>query len=617
MKKRRLSVVQTIVILIGVLAGIAGLPALAASQENRISKLGEYRGYSKPLYDEWVRTSQFIVARDGTRLAADIFRPAVEGQPVADKLPVVWTHTRYQRSHSRDGKLETLVDRAPRLRTMLKHAYVIAVIDVRGSGASFGTWDGSFSPKETQDAYDVTEWFAAQPWCSGKIGMFGPSYLGTTQYMAASQAPPHLRAIFPQKAPCDRYGLLYPGGIFRKDFIEAWGKGVKALDTVLLPSRVDEDTTGALLEAARKDHMGNRGALEMTVASPFRNSRDPRTKEPTWLARSTFSHLDAIRQSKIAVYHLGGWFDCNSRDTLVCFKNLTNPQKIVMGPWTHQQDHALDFGAEHLRWFDYWLKDVDNGVVREPPIHYYTIGASDGTEWRAASQWPLPQQQLTPYYLGPAHAQSVKSANDGTLTTQSSERSLAKDIYTVNYQTTSGRPSRWSSGYGLGGKEFNYPDMTPMDEKGLTYTTAPLAADVQVTGHPVVHLWITSTAKDGDFFTYLEDVDAKGVSHYVTEGTLRASHRALHQPPYEYLGLPYHRSYASDVAELPADPVELVFDMQPTSIVFCGGHRIRVTIACADKDNTATPELSPPPQVTIYRGQQFASHIVLPIIPGK
>jgi putative CocE/NonD family hydrolase len=585
-----------------------------AGPEKTVSKFGEYSGYGKAQYGEWVRSSRFIVARDGTKLAADIFRPAVNGLPVLDRLPVVWTHTRYQRSHSREGKLETIVDRAPRLQELLKHGYVVAVVDVRGSGASFGTWDGSFSPKETQDAYDVTEWFAAQPWCNERVGMYGPSYLGSTQYMAASLAPPHLKAIFPQKAPCDRYALLYPGGIFRRDFSEAWGKGVKELDTKLPPSRVDEDVTGALLSAAQAEHKGNRGALEMTVACPYRDSLDAKTKETVWLSRSPFSYLGAIKRSKIPVYHLGGWFDCNTRDTVVMYNNLDNPQKMVIGPWTHQQDHDLDLGAEHLRWFDYWLKGVDNGVLREAPIHYYTMG---GPGWRAVSRWPLPNQQPTTYYLHRGPSRSVKSTNDGALSTQPPQEAPASDTYTVNYKTTSGKPSRWSSGYGLGGKEFNYPDMRPMDEKGLTYTTEPLASAVEVTGHPVIRLWISSTARDGDFFAYLEDVDARGESHYVTEGCLRASHRALNKPSYDYLGLPYHRSNATDVLELPGKPVELVFDLQPTSIVFQQGHRIRVTLTCADKDNTQTPELSPAPRVTVHRGKQMASHVVLPVIPAK
>ena len=151
--------------------------------------------------------------------------------------------------------------------------------------------------------------------------------------------------------------------------------------------------------------------------------------------------------------------------------------------------------------------------------------------------------------------------------------------------------------------------------------------DVELTGHPVVHLWVTSTAADGDFFVYLEEAEETGggrnrgagqkhESHYITEGKLRASHRALSEPPYDYLGLPYHRSFAEDIVDLPGGaPVELIFDLLPTSNIFDKGHRIRVTVTCADKDSTQTPELSPAPTVSVYRNADYASYIVLPIIP--
>jgi hypothetical protein len=157
--------------------------------------------------------------------------------------------------------------------------------------------------------------------------------------------------------------------------------------------------------------------------------------------------------------------------------------------------------------------------------------------------------------------------------------------------------------------------MTTNDEKALTYTTQRLDKDVEITGHPEVHLWIKSTAEDGDFFAYLEEVDAEGVSHYISEGALKASHRTLHDPPYDQLSLPYHRSYKEDVVMLvPGDRTELRFDLQPTSNVFNAGHRIRLTIACADKDNAATLELSPPPTVTVYRNKEHRSYVILPVI---
>ncbi|NLF78513.1 MAG: CocE/NonD family hydrolase, partial [Chloroflexi bacterium] len=166
------------------LACAIAIPALApaaAQSPDRVSRFGEYQGYSEPLYDEWVRVSQYVPVRDGTRLAVDIFRPAVGGTPVDDPLPVIWTFHRYHRARvDRAGKLTTILDQAPELEMMLRYGYVVAAADVRGGGASFGTRDGEFTRQEALDAYDLTEWFAAQPWSNGKIGMYGLSYLAIT-----------------------------------------------------------------------------------------------------------------------------------------------------------------------------------------------------------------------------------------------------------------------------------------------------------------------------------------------------------------------------------------------------------------------------------------------------
>jgi putative CocE/NonD family hydrolase len=155
------------------------------------------------------------------------------------------------------------------------------------------------------------------------------------------------------------------------------------------------------------------------------------------------------------------------------------------------------------------------------------------------------------------------------------------------------------------------------DRKGLTYTTAPLKNAIEVTGHPVIHLWITSSVDDGDFFAYLEEVDNSGVSRYISEGMLRASHRKLHPAPFNNLGLPYHRSFQEDIEKLPSEPAELVFDLLPISKVFVAGNRIRITITCADKDNAYTPEVIPAPTVRLFRNASVSSYIKLPIAQAQ
>ncbi|NLX11554.1 MAG: CocE/NonD family hydrolase [Chloroflexi bacterium] len=589
------------------------LIAPAAAQEgDRVSRPGEYAGYSEPQYTEWVRLSQYVPTRDGTRLAVDIYRPARDGQPVEEPLPLVWTHHRYHRANVTDGAITGIIDQAPELRTLLQYGYIVAAVDVRGGGASFGTREGEFTRQEALDAYDVTEWFAAQSWCDGQIGMYGLSYLGITQYMAASTQPPHLKAIFPMMAMFDIYSFVYPGGVFQENFLIHWGGNLVLLDKVVPAAPVDEDPGGALLAQARREHVRNANVYSVAAAQPFRNSQDA-AGQMLHVEWSPSTYLDAINGSGVAIYTLGGWYDMYPRDAVTWFNNLTVPQKLLLTPWSHNGSGGFDLAVEHLRWFDYWLKGIDNGIMDEPPITYHVMGAPDSTAWRTAEQWPLPGEQPTAYYLHAGPSGSVNSANDGSLSTD--PPGDGQDAYTVDYSTTTGKTTRWTDGYGQG---FGYPEMTPNDEKGLTYTTAPLEADLEVTGHPVVHLWISSTADDGDFIVYLEEVDDDGDSTYITEGVLRASHRALADPPYDYMGLPYHRSFAEDVVPLPVDgePVELVFDLHPTANIFDAGHRIRITITGADTDTYGTSKLDPPPTVTIYRSADYPSHIVLPVIPA-
>ncbi|MBN2409404.1 MAG: CocE/NonD family hydrolase, partial [Candidatus Aminicenantes bacterium] len=241
----------------------------AAQQE--FSSPGRYQGHSAPIYSEWVRSSQYIPARDGTRLAIDIYRPSVGGQPVSEPLPVIWTFTPYRRaSKLPDGRILTQLQMMPGIETVLKHGYVIAAADVRGGGASFGVSTSVFGTDEASDAYDITEWLAAQPWSTGKIGMFGISYQGITQLLAASVAPPHLTAIMPEMVMFDLYSFCYPGGVFQDDFIAEWSNLVKKVDTVAPAVPVDEDPHGMLLAQALDEHKRNVYPIETAITGKFR-----------------------------------------------------------------------------------------------------------------------------------------------------------------------------------------------------------------------------------------------------------------------------------------------------------------------------------------------------------
>jgi len=594
----------------------------------KISSFGKYKGFSEEKYDSFVRSSQYLTMRDGTKIAIDIIRPTVDDKPVEEPLPVVWTHTRYRRaSRTQEGKVYSSAEDSF-LHPLLKRGYITAAADVRGSGASFGTWPGIFTQEETQDAYEITEWLASQPWCDGNVGMFGGSYLGITQLMAASTQPPHLKAIFPMVALFDLYEIGSPGGVLRDDFLRTWSELTQMLDTQPGVMPVDEDPEGEMLEKALKQHHKNRTLIDIMASLKYRDDQDPATGAYPFQEWHPAGFIEEINASRIPMYIWGGWFDSFTKDTFLIYKNFTTPRKLLIGAWSHspgdEEIRDMEFellAVEQLRWFDYWLKGIDNGIMEEPPLRYHVMEEPEQNHWETAREWPLPETEPVSFYFSPGPSESIESVNDGVLNKQAPESESASDPYTVDYSTTSGTATRWDNAVG---GDFGYPDMTGNDKKGLTYTTEPLTEDIQITGHPVVHLWMSSSHEDGDVFVYLEEVDENGFSLYLTEGVLRLSHRALHQPPYDNLGLPYHRSFEEDVEPVtPGKVMNLVIDLQPTSNVFDAGHRIRVTLTGADKDNADTPVFDPPPTYVVYRSAENPSHIKLPVfkemeeIPGE
>ncbi|MFH8804248.1 CocE/NonD family hydrolase [Streptomyces sp. NPDC017936] len=555
-------------------------------------------------------STHYVTMRDGVRIAIDVFRPKRDGEVVGTPLPALWCHDRYHRSDIVDGIPRTKLDTRPWLREVLKQGYVIAAADSRGSGASTGSRNQEFSPEETRDAYEITEWLAAQDWCSGTVGMFGESYLGITQFLAAGMAPPSLKAVFPQVALFDLYSFLYPGGVLRHDFIRNWGTKVRALDTRLEAAPVGDDDH-AVREAVA-GHQDNADVFARALFLPFRDSCGPGDEGLPYERQSPSSAVEAVRDSPVAVYQLAGWHDIWVRDAFLWHANLNGPRKLIVGDWSHDGREGADLAGEHLRWFDYWLKGIDTGVMDEPPIRYYRRFAPPGEQWRTADQWPPPEVRAERMYFGAGDAEPQASVNDGSLTADAPSRLGGVDEFVVDYTASSGDATRWTNGYG---GPFGYRPLTTNDAGALTYTTLPLEQAMEVTGHPIARIWVTSTYPDGDFFVYLQDVDPDGESHYVTEGVLRASHRALGTAPYENLGLPYFPSTEDGCRELPEEPVALTVDLHPICHVFNPGHRLRVTVTGCDRDNAQTPVHHPSPVVQIHRRGPYASHVDLPVFP--
>ena len=367
----------------------------ACGTEERISRPGQYQGYSRATFDGWSRTSRYVAVRDGTRIAIDILRPTKKGVLHEEPLPVVWEQRRYHRAViDPSGRIYSQLDREDHpMRKLLPHGYIFVVADVRGSGASFGTRVDPTPPQESLDAYDITEWIAKQPWCNGNIGMYGISYAGSAQFMAARARPPHLKAIFPEMAMFDLYDLCYPGGVYRHTLMKGWQQQVRTLDLSQgqRVAPVDEDKDQRLLAEAIRQHQGNFD-VSRAAQGPCRDVVMPQEGR-VYVDNSPATYIEEVNKSGVAIYQRAGWLDMYPRDMLLWHVNLRTPRKIAIGPWDHYQSHGLDRGTEMLRWFDYWLKGIDNGIMKEPPILYYVMGAPADKALRQANQWPIPAGQ--------------------------------------------------------------------------------------------------------------------------------------------------------------------------------------------------------------------------------
>jgi putative CocE/NonD family hydrolase len=636
--------------LLALVAIVLGVLFKRQPGRDHVSRLGQYQGYSKARYDGYERHSHHLTLADGTRLAYDLLLPTKRGVPAHERLPALFRYTPYLRAFtifdregnllleelyelkwyekamlrlryrvSDQGHLMDAVFNTAWLKTMLHHGYAVVVIERPGTGASFGVMDPSFEAGAGQ-VDELLDWIATQDWCDGRIGMVGDSWQAMIQFAAASTGNPHLKAILPISSSLDSYSAVnYPGGVYNRTFNTLFSQSTSALEALATP--VDGDEGDALLAQARAERsdatVGEKSAQVM-LKYPFRDSTTA-DGENVWEGDfALYPFIERINRAGVPIYMVNGWYDLFTRDMFLWYANLTVPRRLIVRPHDHSQVESdgadLDIGAEAHRWFDYWLKGIDNGIMDEPPIATYTIGAPKADAWQMGDRWPLADQEQTRFYLHESKSDTVDSANDGRLNTEAPTAPTAYDVYTVDYTTTSGGHSRWGAVLSASA----YPNMRDNDQKALTYTTPPLETDVKITGHPVAHLWLVTGAPDLDLFVYLEKVDGKGNSTYITEGNLRASHRALNQAPYDTTGLPYHRHYERDLEPIPAgDPFELVFDLLPTSTLFRAGSRIRIMVACADAGNFGTPILDPAPKLKLLRSAHHASFVEMPIIPAR
>jgi uncharacterized protein len=643
-------IVYALIALVLVLAFFVVL--IRQTGQAKVSEFGKYQGYSEKVYDGTKRTSDYLTLANGTRLAYDLILPTKGGVPAGEPLPVLFKYTPYLRTFTifdqagnnliadlfqlgwkekaylrarywfgEQGNLMDPLFRNKYLSNMVKHGYAVLVVERPGTGASFGVMNASFEAG-AMEVNEILDWAAAQKWCNGNIGMYGDSFQAMIQFAAAATGNRHLKAIFPTSSGLDMYSsVTYPGGVFNKTFASFFSWSTSFLERV--PTPVDSDKDGSLLAQARQERIGSTLGKQSEIwfkKFPFRDSMTPQGNRIWEGPGNLYPLLGRINQSGVPVYMTTGWYDLFSgaSDMFLWYANLTTPRRLLVRPADHSEveknQSDLDYGAEAHRWFDYWLKGIDNGIMNEPPIYYYVMGAAKKDSWRTCDQWPLAGQKLTAFYFGEGKTGSVASINDGLLRPEPPGHQDSADAYTVDYSTTSGKYSRW---YAVNWPR-DYPDMRANDQKALTYTTSPLEADLEITGHPEAHLWLTTDAPDLDAFVYLEEVDGSGRSTYLTEGNLRASHRQMRRAPYKNLGLPFHSHYQSDLEPIPAgQPLELVFNLLPVAYQFAKGSRIRITVALADADNFETPVVHPAPKIRLLRDKDHPSFIQLPLVQSR
>jgi putative CocE/NonD family hydrolase len=620
------------------------------AMQGKVSEFGKYQGYSEAIYDGKKRISEYLTLSNGTRLAYDLILPTRKGVQASEPIPVLFKYTPYLRTFtvfdkdgknlvagfadlkwyekamlrmrywlSAQGRLMDPLFRTKWLGNMVRHGYAVIVVERPGTGASFGITNPSME-LVAKEANEILDWIASRSWCNGNIGMYGESQQAWYQFVAASTGNPHLKAIFPAASQLDLYDALeYRGGVYNKAFNSFFARVVPYLENLATP--VDSDKDDALLAQARQGRSGSIDGQTMSTAAaqyPFRDSILPHGKKLWEDIMALYPFINRINRSNIPIYMTTGWYDIFAADMFYWNDNLTAPKRLTVRPLDHsgmdKTQLDLDYAAEAQRWFDYWLKGIDNGIMDEPPIHYYVMRASQKEAWQTSNRWPPAKQKLTSFYFGKGKTGSVASVNDGFLITESPTARDALDSCTVNYTTTSGMHSRWTAVE----EARSYPDMRTNDEKGLTFTTFPLETDVEVTGHAVAHLWLATDAPDLDVFVYLEEVDRSGKSTYITEGNLRASHRKLSRAPFNNLGLPYHSHFKSDLAPIAAwEPVDLIFSLLPTSYRFRKGNRIRIAVAFADADNFETRVLDPAPELHLLKDRSHPSFIQLPVAQSR
>jgi putative CocE/NonD family hydrolase len=513
----------------------------------------------------------------------------------------------------------------------ISHGYAMVNTDVRGSGASFGVWRMPWEEASVEDAKTILDWIIAQPWSNGNVAGYGLSYMGTTAELLLASGHPALKAVLPAFNHPDVFvDAALPGGIFNQRFIKEWGRLIYTLDQNQKPDNfstllrilvqgvrpVDSDRGHSLLHQAISEHQHN-SHFDMIEGVNFRDEIDPDLNHD--LDDVTVSrYMDKIRANPVPSYGWASWLDAGTADAaLRRFMTFPQAKRVVIGAWEHGggrqcspyqspgapvRPHFSVQWQEQLRFYDAYLKNVNNGIPGERVIYYYTLGSET---WQKTDTWPPGGVKYERWYFAPDRLLSplMPAGKEGS------------DGYSVDFSATTGKNNRWWSLGPAYNQPLSYPDREAQSEKLLTYTSLPLEEDLEVSGYPIIHLHVRSSEPDVAFFIYLEDVHPQGKVFYLTEGILRSIHRKISSQPSPYqLQVPYH-SFRRDDAQplIPGEIAEVSFGLYPISALIRRGHCLRVSIAGADADTFPRIPAHGFPELEFFHNRHQPSAIDLPV----
>lgn len=563
---------------------------------------------SQPLNDIRLLRHQPVPMSDGVILYADLYLPAAEGQ-----YPTIVVRTPY--GVQRPGMHQTMTKFAQR-------GYAVVLQDVRGRYESEGEWEPFRD--EARDGYETIEWAAVQPFSNGKVATQGGSYLGHNQWAAASQQPPHLVAGFPSVASTNIYAnWLTMGGAFRLSFNYGWG-AVRMPDRIMLPQYWH--TEDFMPEKQRYENILqhlplNTGDLQSAgyAVQHYRDWIEHESYDDYWKAISDEERFDKIQ---VPMFSFGGWFDIFIMGTINGYVGMKNygataaarkGSRLMIGPWGHGVSQTfggvdftpaavVDFFELQLKFYDYHLKGVQNGLDEESPVQLFYMGIN---EWRGVEDWPIPGTQYRNIYLSSGgSANSIRG--DGKLSFN-----IPPEQGTDTYRYDPLHPVPTTGGNNCCGTPTlaGPRDQTPLERRPdvLVYTSDFLDDSLTIAGPVKMKLFAATDGPDTDWMIKLIDVHPDGYAMPISEGILRARFRQGTDKP---------------ALLTPNEVYEYEIELTGTANVFLPGHRIRIDITSSNfpqfdrNPNTGAPLGSSAEtrvaKQTIYHGGLRASHLVLP-----